>query len=161
MERRQAASDWSRSHRRSSTWEADDIPLDQGSSHNELGSKPQSPAYEADALTTGPAKWLFKVNITSQTWTRKILSCIIPSLSSSLLFSVESCNRPIRLILPRFWTLPFLLKNEQNNDTKLIVTLQLNNITGKYQAQVIWFTLFLPGTGYSDNLNVYQTQAIW
>lgn len=44
------------------------------------------------------------------TWTRKIRSCMIPSLSSSLLFSVDSCRRPIKFSFPRFCTLPFLLK---------------------------------------------------
>jgi hypothetical protein len=45
-----------------------------------------------------------------------IASCVLrtrswtmPSLSSSRLFSVESCSRPIRLILPRFCGRPFFL----------------------------------------------------
>ena len=44
------------------------------------------------------------------TCTRSILSCIMPSFSSSRLFSVDSCRRPIKLIFPRFCSFPFLLK---------------------------------------------------
>lgn len=56
------------------------------------------------------------------TWTRRIRNCIIPSLSSSLLFSVESCKRPTRLILPLFWTLPFLLKKKTGHLIKIDCT---------------------------------------
>ena len=44
---------------------------------------------------------------------RRMRSVTMSSLSSSLVFSVVSCNRPIRLILPRFWTLPPLLQKDQ------------------------------------------------
>lgn len=38
-----------------------------------------------------------------------ILSCTMPSFSSSLIRSVVSCSRPIRLIFPLFWTFEFFL----------------------------------------------------
>lgn len=38
-----------------------------------------------------------------------ILSWTMPSFSSSLIRSVVSCSRPIRLIFPLFWTLEFFL----------------------------------------------------
>lgn len=46
----------------------------------------------------------------SRTWVLSILSWTIPSFSSSLIRSVVSCRRPIKLIFPRFWTLEFLLR---------------------------------------------------
>ena len=48
--------------------------------------------------------------LTFLTCTLSILSCIIPSLSSSRLLSVASCNFPIILSFPLFWSLPFLLQ---------------------------------------------------
>ena len=52
-----------------------------------------------------------------RTCTLRMRSCIIPSLSSSLLLSVESCSLPTRLILPRFCRRPFLL---QKRSAKLL-----------------------------------------
>ena len=46
---------------------------------------------------------------TGHTCVLSTLRAIILSLSSSLVFSVVSCNRPIRLILPRLCSLPPLL----------------------------------------------------
>ena len=82
------------------------------------------------------------------TCTRNILSCIIPSLSSSLLFSVDSCSRPIKLILPRFWTLPVLLK-AGNKDS-------CNKITFFY-----WFFIGKPyPVQYAQyNQNIYYSKT--
>ena len=45
----------------------------------------------------------------------RMRSVTMSSLSSSFVFSVVSCNRPIRLILPRFWILPPLLYIKKNS----------------------------------------------
>lgn len=49
------------------------------------------------------------------TWTLKILSCTMLSLSSSLLLSVDNCKRPTKLILPRFCNFPFFLEYQVNS----------------------------------------------
>ena len=40
-------------------------------------------------------------------WVLKILNWRMPWFSSSLVFSVDSCSLPIRLILPLLWIFPF------------------------------------------------------
>ena len=49
----------------------------------------------------------------SYTCVLSILSCTIPSLSSSFVFSVVNWSRPIRLIFPRFCSFPCLLREKE------------------------------------------------
>ena len=58
-------------------------------------------------LTTGTAHFHQKHSLTC---VLRILSWTIPSLSSSRVFSVVSCSRPIRLIFPLFCSFPCFLR---------------------------------------------------
>jgi len=56
---------------------------------------------------------LQSANKHQQTCVRRMRNWTTPSLSSSLLFSVDNCNRPIKLTRPRFWGFPALLKTDE------------------------------------------------
>lgn len=85
-------------------------------------------------ITSLSVKLSTDTNLTySPTCTLSTLSATMLSLSSSLAFSVVSCRRPIKLILPLFWSFPpFLKDNISTSISVLMIYTQIAWYGGSY-----------------------------